>query len=73
MLFTGTITLGCKSYLDAQARSCYCPGQTGSSTKGDDTNRNKKRFKETNNNKQGTQQDNFKQKVPYGWKDPSDM
>ncbi|XP_055599170.1 group XIIB secretory phospholipase A2-like protein [Uranotaenia lowii] len=24
MLFTGTITLGCKSYLDSQARSCYC-------------------------------------------------
>lgn len=25
MLFTGTLTLGCKSYLDSQARSCYCP------------------------------------------------
>lgn len=25
MLFTGTITLGCKSYLDSQTRSCYCP------------------------------------------------
>lgn len=30
MLFTGTITLGCKSYLDSQQRSCFCgPGQQG--------------------------------------------
>ncbi|XP_059619235.1 group XIIB secretory phospholipase A2-like protein [Phlebotomus argentipes] len=27
MLFSGTVTLGCKSYLDAQQRSCYCPEQ----------------------------------------------
>lgn len=25
MLFTGTLTLGCKSYLDAQKNACYCP------------------------------------------------
>lgn len=25
MLFTGTMTLGCKSYLDAQKLSCHCP------------------------------------------------
>lgn len=24
MLFTATLTLGCRSYLDAQAKSCYC-------------------------------------------------
>uniref|UniRef100_A0A6P7GNM2 Group XIIA secretory phospholipase A2-like n=1 Tax=Diabrotica virgifera virgifera TaxID=50390 RepID=A0A6P7GNM2_DIAVI len=24
MLFTGTLTLGCKSYLDAQTEACYC-------------------------------------------------
>lgn len=24
-LFTTTVTLGCKSYLDSQTRSCYCP------------------------------------------------
>jgi secretory phospholipase A2 len=24
MLFTGTTTLGCKAYLDAQARACFC-------------------------------------------------
>lgn len=25
MLFTGTMTLGCKAYLDAQQRACFCP------------------------------------------------
>lgn len=25
MLFTGTMTLGCRSYLDAQERACFCP------------------------------------------------
>ncbi|XP_034246380.1 group XIIA secretory phospholipase A2 isoform X2 [Thrips palmi] len=25
-LFSGTITLGCKSYLDAQKEACFCPG-----------------------------------------------
>ncbi|GLH09078.1 Putative gxivspla2 [Gryllus bimaculatus] len=25
MLFTGTMTLGCKSYIDAQTKACYCP------------------------------------------------
>lgn len=25
MLFTGTLTLGCKSYIDAQSNACYCP------------------------------------------------
>lgn len=25
LLFTGTITLGCKAYIDAQTRACYCP------------------------------------------------
>lgn len=25
MLFTGTLTLGCKSYIDAQSKACYCP------------------------------------------------
>ena len=27
MLFTGTMTLGCKAYLDAQERACFCPQQ----------------------------------------------
>ncbi|XP_022920600.2 group XIIA secretory phospholipase A2 [Onthophagus taurus] len=25
LLFTGTLTLGCKSYLDAQGKACFCP------------------------------------------------
>ncbi|XP_049773140.1 group XIIA secretory phospholipase A2 [Schistocerca cancellata] len=25
MLFTGTLTLGCKSFLDSQKRACFCP------------------------------------------------
>ncbi|KAJ8923002.1 hypothetical protein NQ315_001550 [Exocentrus adspersus] len=25
MLFTGTLTLGCKAYLDAQKQACWCP------------------------------------------------
>lgn len=28
MLFTGTLTLGCKSYLDAQNKACYCSSPT---------------------------------------------
>ncbi|XP_017785585.1 PREDICTED: group XIIA secretory phospholipase A2 [Nicrophorus vespilloides] len=32
MLFTGTLTLGCKSYLDAQKNACYC-GPTETSKK----------------------------------------
>lgn len=27
LLSTGTLTLGCKSYLDSQERACYCSGQ----------------------------------------------
>ncbi|CAG9799477.1 unnamed protein product [Chironomus riparius] len=33
MLFTGTMTLGCKAYLDAQERACFCP-QLGSQNQG---------------------------------------
>ncbi|XP_066258795.1 group XIIA secretory phospholipase A2 [Euwallacea similis] len=29
MLFTGTVTLGCKSYMDAQKQACYCPPEPG--------------------------------------------
>ncbi|XP_060522303.1 group XIIA secretory phospholipase A2 [Cylas formicarius] len=25
VLFTGTLTLGCKSYIDSQTKACYCP------------------------------------------------
>ncbi|XP_030757295.1 LOW QUALITY PROTEIN: group XIIA secretory phospholipase A2-like, partial [Sitophilus oryzae] len=29
MLFTGTLTLGCKAYIDAQSKACYCPSSPG--------------------------------------------
>ncbi|CAG9773925.1 unnamed protein product [Ceutorhynchus assimilis] len=29
MLFTGTLTLGCKSYMDSQKQACYCPPEPG--------------------------------------------
>lgn len=32
MLFTATLTLGCKSYRDAQAKACYCGGPTTTTT-----------------------------------------
>lgn len=41
MLFTGTITLGCRSYLDSQERACYCSHQSNS----DYSNGNKKKQK----------------------------
>lgn len=34
MLFTGTITLGCRSYLDSQERACYCATPTDRSSNG---------------------------------------
>ncbi|XP_015586001.1 group XIIA secretory phospholipase A2 [Cephus cinctus] len=33
MLFTGTIALGCKSYLDSQNEACYCGGKWNQSKK----------------------------------------
>lgn len=61
MLFTGTLTLGCKSYLDTQAKACYCTGQSSSK---DEFKNNKKRYKDTRQ----------RDKPPdYGWKDPSEM
>ncbi|ERL84648.1 group XIIA secretory phospholipase A2 [Dendroctonus ponderosae] len=29
ILFTGTLTLGCKSYIEAQKQACYCPPVPG--------------------------------------------
>ncbi|XP_045476191.1 group XIIA secretory phospholipase A2 isoform X2 [Harmonia axyridis] len=29
MLYTGTLTFGCKSYLDAQKKACFCPAPYG--------------------------------------------
>lgn len=64
MLFTGTLTLGCKSYLDSQKRSCYCG--TNSS------NNNKNNGNGNSYNQQSNTKKNYKdkQKPPkYGWKE----
>ncbi|XP_073835905.1 phospholipase A2 group XII [Musca autumnalis] len=61
MLFTGTITLGCKSYLDSQKRTCYCPPP-------------KPQRDEKSYNKNGYSDKYSKgKKKNYGWKDPNDM
>lgn len=31
MLFTGTMTLGCKSYLNSQSQACYCENEANKS------------------------------------------
>jgi len=69
MLFTGSVTLGCKPYLNAQSKACYCPSSGSSSG-----NNNKNKYKDqTSSSKRESRQDN-KQKGPnYGWKNPEDM
>lgn len=66
MLFTGTMTLGCKSFLDAQKRSCYCPPVSSSSSSQSNTNKKDK----TNNNYNGKKP---KEKKNYGWKTGDDL
>lgn len=66
MLFTGTLTLGCKSYLDSQARACFCRVTTGSSNSQEQKN-NGKREKEKNY-KQYQQKDKPYTKN-YGWRE----
>jgi len=65
MLFTGSVTLGCRPYLNAQSKACYCPssGNSNGNTK------NKHRDQTSRENRQ----DN-KQKAPnYGWKNPEEI
>ncbi|KAH8258766.1 hypothetical protein KR038_008115 [Drosophila bunnanda] len=62
MLFTGTLTLGCRSYLDCQKRSCYCaPGKSSSSS----SNGNHKQQQWNSREKQ--------QRQKYGWKDRNEI
>ncbi|ALC44802.1 GXIVsPLA2 [Drosophila busckii] len=58
MLFTGTITLGCKSYLDSQQRSCYCASRQGNS--------NFNGYKQANSKEK-------QQRQKYGWKDRNEI
>lgn len=69
MLFTGTLTLGCRSYLDSQERACYCPAHT---SQGND--RNKKQKSKYYNGKNGDNNYNKDQTPPqYGWKDKNEI
>lgn len=66
MLFTGTITLGCKSYLDAQERSCYCGSSSSSSSSKSDRNGYDK--KESKKSKKYSKDANYqKEPPPAGW------
>lgn len=54
------MTLGCKAYLDAQQRACYCPGSS---------NQNGQNYQQ----KPGKDRDKYSGKKPkdkrnYGWK-----
>lgn len=66
VLFTGTLTLGCKSYLDSQKRSCYCAPPKQSK---EEERRSHNGYKNGNNDKY------YKQgkKQKYGWKETGDM
>lgn len=63
MLFTGTLTLGCKSYLDSQQRTCYCPPPK--------PQREDKNNYYKNNNEGDKYYKGKKQK--YGWKASNEM
>lgn len=74
MLFTGTMTLGCRSYLDSQERACYCSPQS-SSSKSENGYKNKKDKKYT---KDKNYQESYRQQKPTapesdpppaGWKE----
>ncbi|XP_014098800.2 group XIIA secretory phospholipase A2 [Bactrocera oleae] len=66
VLFTGTLTLGCKSYLDSQKRSCYCAPPKQSK---EEERRSHNGYKNGNGDKY------YKQgkKQKYGWKETGDM
>lgn len=79
MLFTGTLTLGCKSYLDSQERACYCPSTTGSNYENNDRNSAGNR-KDYNRGKQkpsappeNNNQNQNQKNRNYGWKNMNDL
>lgn len=60
MLSTGTVTLGCKSYLDSQERACYCaPPKDSKNGYGNGNKRNNKKYYEK------------EKPPPAGWNVPS--
>lgn len=60
-LFTGTTILGCKSYLDAQQRACFCPSAGNQNQQKSGKERDKFNGKKP------------KDKKNYGWKTNDEM
>lgn len=52
MLSSATVTLGCKAFLDAQAKSCYCGGPANGDTKNSNQKDNSNNKNNNKNNKQ---------------------
>lgn len=73
MLFTGTITLGCRSYLDAQELACYCPPQSSSSSEKNNNYYKKKSKKSDNNNNYKSNENQKQTPPPPGWKNVDDL
>lgn len=57
MLFTGTLTLGCRAYLDSQQRSCYCAPSKPTNFNGNKYANSKEK----------------QQRQKYGWKDRNEI
>ena len=71
MLFTGTLTLGCKSYLDSQKRTCYCAPPKGGGKNDERSSGSYNNARNNGANDGKYYKNNKKQK--YGWKDPNDI
>lgn len=68
MLFTGTMTLGCKSYRDAQQRACYCPPVNPNSGNGDKRQQKPEKERYEKYDKYNGNGKKQKDKRNYGWK-----
>lgn len=71
MLFTGTITLGCKSYLDTQERACYCAPPSGSSSSTSSSKSDQKNGYKKNKKYQKSDSNYEKGPPPAGWNIPN--
>lgn len=69
MLYTGSVTLGCKPYLNAQSKACYCPSSGSSSG----NNKNKQYKEQTYSSKRDNRQDDKRKAPNYGWKNPEEI
>uniref|UniRef100_A0A182X5T0 Phospholipase A2 n=1 Tax=Anopheles quadriannulatus TaxID=34691 RepID=A0A182X5T0_ANOQN len=72
MLFTGTLTLGCKSYLDSQQRCCYCPPEkTEGSPPPPPPRQEQGKYADSKGSKDygKDSRDKGKDKNKYGWKE----